>query len=106
MTVSAKPTPRRNPLEDMAIDESRPIKVICIGAGFSGILTAIRFPQRIPNLELVIYEKNSDIGGTWYENTYVPREKPPSLLNLLSAKNARYAGVGCGRRPEMTLFVV
>lgn len=60
-----------NPLESRAIDDPRPIKVICIGAGFSGILTAIRFPQRIQNLDLVIYEKNDDIGGTWYENTYV-----------------------------------
>ncbi|KAI8717009.1 hypothetical protein NCS52_00996100 [Fusarium sp. LHS14.1] len=59
-----------NPLQNQAIDQPRPIKVICIGAGFSGILTAIRFPQRIPNLELTIYEKNDDIGGTWYENTY------------------------------------
>ncbi|RSL94534.1 hypothetical protein CDV31_014277 [Fusarium ambrosium] len=59
-----------NPLQDQAIDKPRQIKVICIGAGFSGILTAIRFPQRIPNLELTIYEKNDDIGGTWYENTY------------------------------------
>lgn len=50
------------------IDAGRRMKVICIGAGYSGILTAIRFPQRIPNLDLVIYEKNDDIGGTWYEN--------------------------------------
>jgi cation diffusion facilitator CzcD-associated flavoprotein CzcO len=50
------------------IDHARPIKVICIGAGMSGILTAVRFPQRIRNLELTIYEKNAGIGGTWYEN--------------------------------------
>jgi cation diffusion facilitator CzcD-associated flavoprotein CzcO len=55
-------------LHSRAIDEQRPIKVICIGAGYSGILTAIRFPQRLSNLELVIYEKNADIGGTWFEN--------------------------------------
>ncbi|KAM0543828.1 hypothetical protein ACHAPJ_012135 [Fusarium lateritium] len=60
----------QNPLKDLAIDQPRPLKVICIGAGFSGILTAIRFPQRIPNVELTIYDKNPDIGGTWYENTY------------------------------------
>jgi hypothetical protein len=58
---------------DLPIDAGRPLKVICIGAGYSGILTAIRLPQRIPNLELVIYEKNNDIGGTWYENRYVMR---------------------------------
>ncbi|KAH7339230.1 hypothetical protein BKA66DRAFT_435055 [Pyrenochaeta sp. MPI-SDFR-AT-0127] len=59
-----------NGLENLAIDHSRPMKIICIGAGYSGILTAIRFPQKIANLELTIYEKNDDIGGTWYENTY------------------------------------
>lgn len=53
------------PLYDRPIDEDRRLKVICIGAGYSGILTAIRFPQRIENLDLVIYEKNDDIGGTW-----------------------------------------
>jgi hypothetical protein len=56
---------------DQPIDAGRPLKVVCLGAGYSGILTAIRLPQRIPNLELVIYEKNDDIGGTWYENRYV-----------------------------------
>lgn len=53
------------------IDHVRPIKVICIGAGMSGILTGIRFPQRIKNLDLVIYEKNEGIGGTWFENRWV-----------------------------------
>lgn len=56
------------PLHERPIDANRKIKVVCLGAGYSGILTAIRFPQQIPNLELVIYEKNDDIGGTWYEN--------------------------------------
>jgi cation diffusion facilitator CzcD-associated flavoprotein CzcO len=59
---------------DLPIDAGRPLKVICLGAGYSGILTAIRLPQRIPNLELVIYEKNDDIGGTWYENRLVRLE--------------------------------
>jgi len=56
------------PLYDHCIDDLRRMKVICIGAGFSGVLAAIRFPQRIPNLELVVYEKNADVGGTWLEN--------------------------------------
>ncbi|KAH6988311.1 hypothetical protein BKA56DRAFT_477752 [Ilyonectria sp. MPI-CAGE-AT-0026] len=49
---------------DHEIDEPRPIKVICIGAGISGILNGIRLPHHIKNLELVIYEKNHDLGGT------------------------------------------
>jgi ribulose 1,5-bisphosphate synthetase/thiazole synthase len=56
-----------NPLE-RCIDDYRPMKVICIGAGMCGITVACMFPEKIPNLELVIYEKNSDVGGTWFEN--------------------------------------
>lgn len=46
------------------------MKVICIGAGMSGIQTGVMFPQKIKNLDLVIYEKNPEVGGTWYENRY------------------------------------
>lgn len=52
------------------IDNLRPMKVIVIGAGISGILAAIRFSQRIQNLDLTIYDKNPEVGGTWYENRY------------------------------------
>ncbi|KAK5020921.1 hypothetical protein LTS07_011356 [Exophiala sideris] len=39
-------------IQDHEIDESRSIKVICVGAGISGILTGIRLPQQAQNLEL------------------------------------------------------
>lgn len=52
------------------VDHARPTKVIVIGAGISGILAAIRFPQRTPNLDLVVYDKNPEVGGTWFENQY------------------------------------
>ncbi|KAF4811490.1 FAD-binding monooxygenase moxY [Colletotrichum siamense] len=55
---------------DVPVDFARRMKVICIGAGMSGILCGIRFKQRIPNLDLVIYEKNSEVGGVWLENRY------------------------------------
>lgn len=58
-------------ISERAVDEPRPLKVIFIGAGVSGICAAIRYPQFAPNLELVIYEKNADVGGTWFENRYV-----------------------------------
>lgn len=52
------------------IDSARPVKVICIGAGVGGIITGIRLPQHLKNLDLVIYDKNPEVGGTWYENRY------------------------------------
>lgn len=55
-------------ISERAIDQVRPLRVIYIGAGVSGICAAIFFPQLVPNLELAIYEKNGDVGGTWFEN--------------------------------------
>jgi len=52
-------------LHDVPIENQRPIKVIVIGAGYSGVYCAIRIPERLRNCELVIYEKNAGIGGTW-----------------------------------------
>ena len=53
-----------------SIDTVRPLKVIYVGAGISGILAAIRLPQQVQNLDLVIYDKNEELGGTWFENKY------------------------------------
>ncbi|CAI6255193.1 unnamed protein product [Periconia digitata] len=58
-------------LHDHPIDNSRPLKVIVIGAGYSGIYMGIRIPERLRNVDLVIYEKNAGVGGTWYENRYL-----------------------------------
>lgn len=67
------------PADNSEIDYARPMKVIVIGAGISGILAGVRFPRRIPNLELVIYDKNPEVGGTWYENKYPGVACGPSL---------------------------
>ena len=44
------------------------LEVLIIGAGMSGILAAIKLAERGINFK--IYEKNIDLGGTWYENQY------------------------------------
>jgi cation diffusion facilitator CzcD-associated flavoprotein CzcO len=53
------------------MDQARPLKVIYIGAGISGITGAIEFKKRVPELDLIIYEKNEELGGTWFENRYL-----------------------------------
>ncbi|KAK5175696.1 uncharacterized protein LTR77_000835 [Saxophila tyrrhenica] len=57
-------------LHDTPVENQRPLKVIVIGAGYSGIYLGIRIPERLRNVDLVIYEKNAGVGGTWYENQY------------------------------------
>jgi 4-hydroxyacetophenone monooxygenase len=49
-------------------DSARSMKVVIIGAGMSGLLAAIRLQQA--GVAFTIIEKNSDVGGTWLENTY------------------------------------
>ncbi|KAI0948890.1 hypothetical protein AcW1_008635 [Taiwanofungus camphoratus] len=57
-------------LGTFSIDEYKPIRVVIIGTGFSGIVAGIRFPQRMQNVDLTIYEKNIAVGGTWLTNKY------------------------------------
>ena len=33
-------------------------------------MAAAIIPRRLKNVELQIYDKNEEIGGTWFENTY------------------------------------
>jgi 4-hydroxyacetophenone monooxygenase len=46
----------------------RPFRVAVIGAGMSGLLAAHRLHQA--GVDVVVLEKNHDVGGTWFENTY------------------------------------
>jgi NADH dehydrogenase FAD-containing subunit len=62
-------------LNDSPVENLRPLKVVVIGAGYSGIYCGIRIPERLRNVELVIYEKNAGVGGTWYENRYARLNK-------------------------------
>lgn len=42
--------------------------VVIVGAGVSGICAAIKLKEA--GIAFEILEKNSDVGGTWFENTY------------------------------------
>jgi 4-hydroxyacetophenone monooxygenase len=46
----------------------RPFRVAIVGAGMSGIVAGYRLGQA--GVPYVVFEKDDDVGGTWYENTY------------------------------------
>ena len=52
-----------NPLEieEHPIDSAPRIKAIVVGSGIAGINAAILLPTKVPGLDLVIYERSSDI---------------------------------------------
>ncbi|KAE8440550.1 hypothetical protein EG329_007243 [Mollisiaceae sp. DMI_Dod_QoI] len=57
-------------LEDHPIDSDRSIRVAVIGAGIAGVTAGVLLPIKVPGIDLQIYEKNKDVGGTWFENVY------------------------------------
>lgn len=55
----------------LPLGTARALKVICVGAGFSGLAFAREVELgNLPNVSLTVYEKNASVGGTWYENRY------------------------------------
>ena len=47
---------------------ARPLRAIIIGAGISGMVAAVRLREM--GIEHVLFEKNTEFGGTWWENRY------------------------------------
>jgi len=51
----------------------RPLRVVCVGAGFGGLLVAhqVKYNKQFEGfINFQIYEKNTSVGGTWFENRY------------------------------------
>jgi 4-hydroxyacetophenone monooxygenase len=66
--VVADHDPRRPRWLKSKISKDRSFSVGIIGGGESGLLMGIRLRQA--GVPFVIYEKNTDVGGTWFENQY------------------------------------
>lgn len=64
----------RIPLNNSYAFKPRKLRVVTIGAGFSGLLIAHKFQHRYPEMQEyvdhTIYERHSELGGTWLVNTY------------------------------------
>ena len=50
------------------IAPGRVFTVAVVGAGMSGLAVAYRLTQ--VGIPVTVFEKNADVGGTWFENTY------------------------------------
>ncbi len=66
-------------------------RVIIVGAGFGGLGLALRL-RREGIDDLVILEKEDDLGGTWYVNTYpgCQCDVPSLLYSLSEAPNPKW----------------
>ncbi|KAF2494592.1 FAD/NAD(P)-binding domain-containing protein [Lophium mytilinum] len=58
-------------LSQIPLGTRRALKVIAVGAGFSGLSIAREVEVgSLQNVSLTVFEKNASVGGTWYENRY------------------------------------
>lgn len=62
------------------IHTERHVRIICIGAGASGLLFAYKLQRSFSNFSLVIYEKNPEVAGTWWENRYPGYVRSPGMF--------------------------
>lgn len=72
-------------IREEPIHTRRPLRIICMGSGYSGMLMGIIADQRMQNrnIDLVIYERNETLGGTWLENRYPGYFKFSNLYRIL-----------------------
>lgn len=74
-----------------------PRRIICIGAGATGICLA-KFADGQPNLSIEVYDKNDDVAGTWTENRYpgcgcdIPSHIYQFMWSLNPSWSSYYAG--------------
>lgn len=65
-------------VQEKPLYNGRKIRIICVGAGASGLLLLYKVKHNFyeSDVEVVAYEKNADLGGTWLENRYVDENSP------------------------------
>ncbi|KAF9889079.1 hypothetical protein FE257_008056 [Aspergillus nanangensis] len=84
--------PRQNSsgyrIKEQLCGTERPLRVISLGAGVSGINLAKLLPGKVNNIALTIYEKNPEVGGTWYPG--VACDIPSNNYQFTWAKNPRW----------------
>jgi cation diffusion facilitator CzcD-associated flavoprotein CzcO len=69
-TKSTLPDDNQYTIRETPMGTKRTLKVIFMGMGCSGINFAAQLQKEMENIELVVYEKNKELGGTWFENRY------------------------------------
>ncbi|KAJ5083738.1 hypothetical protein N7456_013165 [Penicillium angulare] len=84
------------PFSDKPAYTRRKLRMVCIGAGFAGLTLAHKIYHELQlndSIDLVIYEKNPEVGGVWFENTYpgLSCDVPCHVYNFLFEPNPNWS---------------
>ncbi|MBN9410484.1 MAG: NAD(P)-binding domain-containing protein [Burkholderiales bacterium] len=81
------------------------IRVAVIGSGFAGITAAHRLRQA--GLDFTVFEKNSEVGGVWWENTYPGcRLDTPNFAYSLSFAQKQDWQQHFSQQPEILKYIL
>jgi len=83
-------------LKPEPVENLRPLRVVVIGAGFSGIVAAIRIPEKLRNVDLTVYEKSEAVGGVWWLNKYPGTFPNLGVCHCLGRKEEKKKLTGIG----------
>ncbi|KAK6333979.1 hypothetical protein TWF696_002490 [Orbilia brochopaga] len=64
--------------------------VLIIGAGESGLCMAAQLKNRFKHTDFAVYERHSDVGGTWYANSYPGAELHDYFTKFTDSYNLRH----------------
>lgn len=64
------PSPDDVTIQEQLYGTRKKMRIAVLGAGMSGLNFFKSAEERLKNVEIICYEKNADVGGTWYENRY------------------------------------
>src|SRR5580700_7246450 len=69
------------------------VRIAIVGSGFSGIGAAIALTNEGYGDDLLILERRSDVGGTWYDNSYpgCRCDVPSNLYSFSFAPNPNWS---------------
>ncbi|KAL8919728.1 MAG: hypothetical protein Q9172_004841 [Xanthocarpia lactea] len=86
--------PEEHTIRSQFHSEQKKIKIIHVGAGAAGLITAYKAQRMLKNYELTCYDKNPEVGGTWFENTYpgVGCDVPSHSYTFSFEANAEWNG--------------
>lgn len=57
-------------IREQPLGAPKHLRIVCVGAGVSGINLLRTLRLNLQDYEAVVYEKNENVGGTWFENRY------------------------------------
>lgn len=57
-------------IKEQPMGTKKRVKAILMGAGASSLNFFKKAEEEMENFEIICYEKNHDVGGTWLENRY------------------------------------